>query len=300
MSVLVHGGAAVPRITKRVFLHTGTVTRGEAVCYNYDATDVSAENEAVLSASAAMWCDARRLMVERPSTTNHMHFAGVMLDDTATGPQWIPIAAPGSVCRVYTKSTVSVDMAATVGTGNIVTFGIGVNSVGVENTTYNGKFIQGGFPGEGSARMLAEGAASVPNDTYLKMAELMVGPSSGGVQVCSYISTAFSAATCIMYGVIDLSLSLTTTQETAGTISVAIGKFIGQRLIVKGPISESSAMVSVAILAPYGMTAHISAAAQTEKSLLSINAATLTGVADYVDIEWNGLKWLVRGNCIIS
>jgi hypothetical protein len=191
-------------------------------------------------------------------------------------------------------------MAGTVGTGNIVTFGIGVNSAGVENTTYNGKFIQGGFPGEGSARMLAEGAASVPNDTYLKMAELMVGPSSGGVQVCSYISTAWSAATCIMHGVIDLSLSLTTTQETAGTISIPVGKFIGQRLLVKGPITASSAMVSIGILLPYGFAPHISAAAQTEKSLISVNAATLTGATNYVDMEWSGLTWMVRGNCVIS
>lgn len=295
MSVQVHGGAAVPRLQKRVFLATGTVKTGEAVCYNWDVTDVSAENESVLSASAAMWCDARRLMVERPSTSNHMHFAGVVdsASNGITGPNWIVINVPGSVCKVYTKSTVSAGFSGNRSTGQVVTFCVGLNTVGVENTTYNGKFVQGGLPGMGSALVLAEGAASVPSDTYLKMAELLTGGQSGGVQMMALVSTAYSTATAIMHGVIDLALA-DSAGVTAGTISVADGKFVDQRFVVKGPVTDNSVAVAVnftTLFTPFISGEYLSAA-----PLVSANQATLTAATKFIDAVWNGTAWVIRSN----
>jgi hypothetical protein len=54
-----HGGAAYPKKTKRVFMLSGTANQGEAVCYQYDALTVTAENDSLGTISAADWTDAR-------------------------------------------------------------------------------------------------------------------------------------------------------------------------------------------------------------------------------------------------
>jgi hypothetical protein len=105
----VHGGGTAPTLTRRVY-YTGSdeLLEGYALCYNYDASDVTAEN-LTLSAGVAEECPARRLQVEKPSVNNCVHFAGVVSNKHAsgfTGPGWVEINMPGSICNIYAAANV--------------------------------------------------------------------------------------------------------------------------------------------------------------------------------------------------
>lgn len=192
----VHGGGAVPVRTRRVFLHTGTAYEGLAVCFNNDAVNVTAENESVASGTRGFhsaidgWSDARVLMVEAPKEGNMLTFAGVVAkeSDGVVGPNWITIHRPGSICRVYSTCIVSSLITGGIGVAAISVakvlnfcYAIQGNTAAVLTAPRSGAFLGGGFRGEGAAQMLAEGVASLPNDTYLKMARLLEGPPSGGI-----------------------------------------------------------------------------------------------------------------------
>jgi len=294
MNAYVHGGSAAPRKTKRVFLLSGTANEGEAVCYNWDALTVTAENDTLsgnlATNSAADWTDARRTMVEVPSQGNNLHFAGVVdrASDGVVGPNWITIHEPGSVCKVRTVSTVSIGIGST-GSMNqadaMLTFNISTNSVGGAGTN-NARFEIGGFMGEGSATLLAEGTASVPNDSYLKMAHLHEGPPSGGVQGGSLITLALAdSSVLIPHGVINMdNTDLTTEAETAATISVNAGKFVGQKLAFIGPTAANSVAVAVSFL-----TGVIPMSSVT---FISVTQATLSDPAEFLTMEWTGARWL--------
>lgn len=297
-----HGGAAYPKRTKRVFLLSGTAKQGESVCYNYDALTVTAENDALGTLSAADWTDARRVQVEVPSAANNMHFAGVIdrASEGVVGPNWIEVHEPGSVCKIRTVATVSAGIGGNRNTGALLTFGIAVNSVNAADTN-NGRFEIGGLPGCGSAMLLAEGAASVPGDSYLKMAILQTGPESGGVEAMSFVSTLMGDASAVLpvaiqHGVINLSTTdLETAAETAGVISVEDGKFVGQRLVVLGP----TAAVSVAVEVKFD-TAVAMATALSNTGWDTAEATTLSAPAAFVDAEWNGAAWRLIGSASIT
>lgn len=308
---VIHGGAAVPVKTKRVFLHTGTAHEGYGVNYNWDAIDCTAENEtgysgqfgtATITASIAMWCDARQLMVEAPSADNNCHFAGVVdkASDGVVGPNWITINEPGSVCKVYTKGTVSVG-GSYRNTGGTLTFTIAKSSTGGVGTN-NGMFYKTGLPGRGTAVLLAEGAASVPSDTYLKMARLMTGDESGGVQTLAsmtqILGRAATTAGVINHGVITYADAVSTGPYTAAQISVANGSFIGQHLIINGPLADASCLVSVAAVMALPFTT--GPAALTVKTLITASTANLTAETQFLDMTWNGVAWVTWANCVAT
>jgi len=210
------------------------------------------------------------------------------------GPNWITVHVPGSVCKVYTGAAVSANIGADQNYGPTRTFTVAMTSVQGADTA-NGEFNYTGLVGEGTAILLSEGAASVPNDSYLKMAELMVGPPSGGVQTQTLISVdAAASAVYINHGVINLQKT-DTAADTNGTISVPNGEFIGQHLLVRGPLAAASVAVNV----DFG-TRMVGALLSTE-SLAATPVITVLGVqlsapTHYCDVMWNGVKWVDQGS----
>jgi len=300
MSNSVSGGAA-PQKTKRVFLRSGTAHRGYAVNYNWDAVGVDAENNAFttvygrsLGTSVTDWCDARRVMVEAPTESNNMHFAGVVdhVSDGVVGPNWIQINTPGSVCEIH--AAVMVDprdgTTTTKNSGELATFNIATNSVGVAGTTVpfiNGQFRLGGLGGEGSAVILE----SDTSGSALVMAELQSGPPSGGYQTLA-MTTALTGITVINHGFV----LITSAAAAAGVASATIqdGTFVGQRLVLKVNANPTNT-VKVSFT---GATPNLSANYLAAAPLAAATAATLDAASEYIDIQWNGTKWVVQGSAV--
>jgi hypothetical protein len=291
---IVHGGSAVPKRTKRVFLRTGTAYTGYAVCYNWDAIDVTAENEALITASVNMWCDARQVMVEAPAADNNCHFAGVIDESSegVVGPNWILIHEPGSVCKIRTYGT-STTGTGYRNTGQDMAFTIAKTSVGGVGTT-NGQFYLTGFPGRGSAVLLAEGTLSLPADSYLKMARLQVGPECGGVQTIASMTLimgrAASTLGVINHGRIYFGDAVTTGPETACGISVADGSFVGQHLLIGGPVTAASCLISVQALQAVPFTT--GRAVLDASCWVTCTTGNLTASTQWMDLTWNGVAWV--------
>jgi len=298
MSNKVSGGGVIQR-TKRVFLRSGTANEGYAVCYNWDAVGVTAENETLTTApygrpvgtAITDWCDARRLMVEAPSYDNNLHFAGVVdaASDGVVGPNWISIHTPGSVCKVYCAVTIDPrdGTTTTKNSYELLNFGICTNSVGVAGSTapyINGQFRTGGQPGAGAAVALeAETSGSA-----LVQAELCEGPPSGGVQVIA-MTTTLTGATVINHG----EVVITSLAAAAGVASIAVqdGRFSGQRAIFRVSANPTNT-VKISFT---GATPNLSAEYLTAAPLVAATAASLDAADEFLDIEWNGVKWVVQG-----
>ena len=278
---VVHGGGVLKK-TKRVFLRTGTAHAGYAVCYNWDAVGVTAEND-TMSVNTAItdWCDARRVMVEAPSYENNMHFAGVVAEESngVVGPNWITIHEPGSICKIYSASTVDPrdDSISTKNSGEMLTFTIATNSAGAAGDD-NGQFKYGGLPGEGSAIILE---AETSGDA-LVMAQLLKGPASGGYQTLECLTT-HTGATAIPHGCILLSSKATA--SAVASIAVSDGKFVGQKLVIKMDSSPTNSVkVSFDGVAPLSTV------------YAAITSVDLGTADDFVALEWNGVKWVVASN----
>lgn len=298
MQGVVHGGGAIPVKTKRVFLATGKAREGYAVCYNHDVTDVTAENEAKISASAAMWCDARKLMVEEPTVLNNLQFAGIVDQSSAgvTGPAWIQIHTPGSICKVYTQSTVTT-FNTTRGQGANLSFTIAVGSAGAYTSTAlgrNGTYQYAGLFGEGSVTFLAEGAASVPGDTYLKMGKIEQGLPSGGVEVLTSTATVSCLATATEIPLIAhgrVIMSCATITAAAATISYppAVGShFDGQTLILGGPAAAATAVLVISMGSV--MCAYVSADSLGQPTRAS-TSAVMSISTQYIRAQWDGVSY---------
>lgn len=174
MEDAIHGGGLAPQHTMKVY-YTGSdkLLEGYALCYNYDVADVTAENLALTLADSLTATPARRLQVKKPNAHNALHFAGVVSarSNGVTGPGWIEINRPGSVCNIFVYADCdengSVHTAAS--SGQMLTFTC---------DTYFFKYA--GCPGSGSAIIL--GDVNRGTTKGLVQAELMTGPPSGGVQ----------------------------------------------------------------------------------------------------------------------
>lgn len=188
----VHGGGTTPVFQQKVY-YTGSdaLQEGYALCYNFDAYDVSPEN---LSAhlntgdlGADDECPARRLQVEKPSFYNSMHFAGVVARESngTTGPGWVTINRPGSVCNIYCAASVDHADSSNIATGEMLVFSTGQYY-----------FEKEGIPGSGAALILQDVDRSSTNG--LVMAELMTGLPSGGY--CALVSTMMESGTTVSAG----------------------------------------------------------------------------------------------------
>lgn len=327
----VHGGQAVPIKTKRVFLQSGTAYEGFAVCYKVNAVNVTAENEAMVTASKAYgsgaWCDARRLLVAAPDHTNAIHFAGVVAKESheVVGPNWITIHTPGSVCKIYSLSSgasagagitatdpIHSSFTTTANIARVLTYTIACNSTA--NTyisSYNGAFVYAGYPGEGSVKCMEQTTAYHGGDTTwdskcLVMAELMTGQPSGGVQLVAWGSSISSAVLSVddshdwarvltPIGISVLTVAATKPTSTAyGFISIGAGTFIGQK---KGFYVPVVAAGTAPALAYVKMVVGASTVAAVRGTTVTSVIAFGSVAGDFVEIEWLGSYWYVKALC---
>jgi hypothetical protein len=166
---------------------TDTLKEGYALCYNFDATDVTAENLTLSQADSLVETPARRLQVEKPTINNSTHFAGVVSQKFTdfTGPGWIEINMPGSVCNIWAGANCDHEAAAGIQSGQTLAFTAGAYS-----------FDYSGLPGAGSAVVLQDVDRSTT--AGLVLAELCIGNPSGGVQ--TVVSTDMSIGQAVSTG----------------------------------------------------------------------------------------------------
>lgn len=300
MSDKVSGGGVLTR-TKRVYLRSGTANEGYAVCYNYDAVGVTAENDSIsVNTAITDWCDARRVMVEVPSSINNLHFAGVVdhASDGVVGPNWILIHQPGSICKIHTDANISVRGATATAYNQaaMLTFTVGVHSAN-SFTTINGMFKFQGLPGEGSAWVLEEAAA-----TANIMAQLMTGPPSGGVQAIGTNATITALAVNSDLPLIHHGKVVTSTCNLDVTIKAAISvpraqthHFVGQRLVFD---AAGFANTTAAIHAIHFSSTIIlsTVTAVHDASMTTAVTSAACSVARYFDFQWNGTAWLLTSS----
>lgn len=289
MSNGIVGGSGVLVNTQRVFYRSGTAYEGYAVCWNFAAASIAAEGETIGYASSADWCDARRVQVEDPSFMNNMHFAGVIdgASNGVVGPNWILVHRPGSICKVHTAITVDHRDASVTSANSyqMLTFGVCTNSVGIAHSTapyINGQFQKYGLPGTGTVQVL-EAATTA---SALIMAELLTGPQSGGRQYVPNLATAIYGITVTYHGVTFLSSE--TGATTVGSCAIGDGSFVGQRKVFELDGSVTGVTVKVSF---NGYTANLSAEYLGAAAVVAVTACTLIS-GSFLDMQWNGAKWL--------
>lgn len=290
MDSTVHGGGVVPAITERVY-YTGsdTLLEGYALCYNFNASDVSAEN-LVLSAGADEECAARRLQVAKPSYLNSLHFAGVVSGKCTgfVGPGWVEINKPGSVCNIFCNADADQAGTNSVNTGQVLTFSTG---------QYYFKYA--GLPGAGAALVLQDVDRSTT--AGLVMAELLVGYPSGGYNIV-ISSQMFAGATVSTGGSVTKfpPAGITALHVTALTADVtlllkgAMGKWVGQTKIfrVLGTLDGGDDfLVSVSL-------GHRAIASTLLAMGDAAIVASLDAAGEQIMCVWTGNRWEVYPNAV--
>jgi len=312
------GGNSAFKKTKRVFLHTTAVAyEGYAMCYNWDSMGLDAEGNAfttqygrALGTIIEDWSDARRIMVESPSEDNNLHFAGVVdeCSDGVTGPNWIEIHEPGSVCKIYaslsgvagyadgiTCSYPGSGVLTSHNMGAMLTFNIGT-IVGVTDTTQTdaGEFKYTGFAGEGSAMVL-----QVASDAdQLIMAELMEGEPSGGVQCLPFgTGSDVNAGITIMVGGVTLISAATLSASGLGSAAISAGAWPGmkKKIATTAAASNLSVIISVHVPIRVAYTSGPSALAASPFTAGDTISFADCSNADqtFVYMTWTGNNWTI-------
>jgi len=291
MEDAIHGGGLAPQHTMRVY-YTGSdkLLEGYALCFNFDASDVSAEN-LTLSAGIDEECSARRLQVEKPNLNNCVHFAGVVSarSNGFTGPGWIEINRPGSVCNIYAYTVSDIVDHGSTGTGmnsgQILTF---------ELDQYY--FRYAGNSGSGSAIVLQDVLRTTAG---LVMAELMTGTPSGGVQTITSLHTtgviSVGGVVCIApFGLTVLtSVGLTALAVDAALTACLVaadGRWVGQqkRFLMTTSVGVNGVVIQVSTAKNGTNSLPITTPATYTVSLVPDNSALLA--------TWKGDYWLIELN----
>jgi len=284
----IHGGGA-PQMTMQVY-YTGTSTlyEGYALCFDFNAADVNQENAAQTSPDVGeeYFNASRRLLVEKPTEKNKIHFAGVVAEqsDGVTGPGWVTIHRPGSVCNVYAYSNCDHERSADANaSGQLLNVVVG-----------QWYMMDGGFPGTGAAMVLQDVDRSTT--AGLVMAELMSGPPSGG-----YVDVVIPAATSslsVQLSAIPVYAGVYNFVSQAAAVTAVIlstrvqsgdGKWIGQRCQFQMPAGATGSDGSISV--------EVSTAQFPFASASSLVSATiqLSAAEEFAQLEWSGVAWICNG-----
>lgn len=247
---------AFPNRKIRVYYEgTDALKEGYALCYNQDyGTAASVDTE-------------RQFRVEKPSTTNAMHFAGVVAEsgEGKQGPCEVEIYLPGSTCNVW----------------GFVNATINVTRLTFAQGQYY--FYTQGFEGQGSGK--ARQTIDRSGTAGLIYTTLEEGPQSGGVQLFTLATLeAGGAITPSLYGVTYFPVA--TIANANATYTLADGTWIGQK---KGFICEGT-MTTNDIVVTVTSPSLIAAVATAGYDVCTMDAA-----AEYLVAEWNGKCWLLQG-----
>ena len=299
---LVNGGGTSPTYTRRVF-YTGTDTlyEGYALCYNFDAADQTPEGlttngcgTAITLADSLVDTPARRLQVEKPTWKNSAHFAGVISNKSSgtTGPGWVEINMPGSVCNIYTYANCdhTNGTTETLNTGQFLTF-----------TCEQYYFRYSGFPGCGSALILGDVDRSTT--AGLCMSELMTGVASGGVQVIESVHMV-DAGVASLGGSIYVSPVGWTVNVSADAAFTAAASTLGLGAALGSLVAENTrkGFRNVVCLSAVFNAFEIGVSDCQRNCLQSIavgGSTTISGLLDTASLrgegavfEWSGVRWV--------
>ena len=301
----IHGGGAPSLTTSVYYTGSDTLLEGYTLCYDFNAYDVNQENAAQTTPNVGeeVWADARRVLVEKCTEQNKLHFAGVVAQqsDGVTGPGWVTIHRPGSVCNAYAYSNVDSEHA-TAGTE-----GAGGNSGEMVSLVVGQYYMMiGGFPGSGSALVLQDVNRS--SAAGLVMVELMTGQPSGGINFVTALSiygtTSSSAPTlsvvlggmpayCGEYRFLEPALG---SMIISGVIeSDTDGRWIGQRMRI-----AASTLVSSCV--SMQLSGVIKPAFSNQGGLITSALIALSITGDYIVIEFDGkhFVWKSGHQCLLT
>jgi hypothetical protein len=210
----------------------------------------------------------RNLVVEKPSTTNNLHFAGVAAQGyvaNASG-QWIDIIEPGCVAEVYAYKSCT----------------IGVTQITAAAGQYY--FYTQGFLGRGSA--LALQTIDRSSTKGLVQAYLQDGQESGLVEI---VTPAAGAMTGIMVAGVTYFPATSSGLGTDATFTLADGTFIGERkmFVCEGTMSTADIVVTVT-------TPQIIAAVATS----GYDVWTGDAAGEFMQAVWNGFAWEIQGKVV--
>jgi hypothetical protein len=241
-----------------------------------------------------------------------MHFAGVVSEKSneVTGPGWVEINLPGSICNIFIN--VSADHvyaddinSSGMNTGQVVTFTTGNSAASANN--YSFKYQ--GFAGCGSAIIL--GTVDRSTTKGLVQAELMSGPQSGGVQeiqastaTSAHIAEMLSATTAVMS--LGGSVGLTPTgvtilnisgQDAALTATASLGYVPGQTNGAYLPIgamkmfraAQANTLSQPLTIVTSQTTANAQISLLNSTTDNSLRIGSTTG--DCAVFCWNGVTW---------
>ncbi len=296
----IHGGAASSLTTSVYYTGSDTLLEGYALCYDFNAYDVNQENatQTTPNVGEEFYADARRVLVEKPTEQNKVHFAGVVAAESnaVVGPGWVTIHRPGSICNVYAASDVDSEnpTGGTEGAGTAV--GDLVNLVVGE---YH--FKDFGFAGSGAALILQDVNRASTNG--LVMAELMTGAPSGGInimdaQISTHNSVELTTATTLsnLLGYIPAMCGTYVVTEATVLIPIlsfpiaqADGRWAGQRMAV---YASSTISTSVSVLISGYLQTFVTdiAGGQNVRTLTSV-VLEISADADFMVLEFDGLLW---------
>jgi len=291
----IHGGGA-PMLTESVY-YTGsdTLLEGYCLCYDFNAADVDSENNALTSINVGeeVWADARRVLVEKPTEGNKLHFAGVVAaqSDGVTGPGWVTIHKPGSVCNVYTYSDVDHEVAG-AGSGQGQVMGLVVGQWYMQ---------EGAFPGSGAAMVLQDVDRS--STAGLVMAELMTGLPSGGINHLTVLTTTSGGASPSLSDVCNVvptyagiyntsiaAASTTLDNILSVPITAADGRYAGKRVkfIASTTITGLCASIWIsAVVIPF-----FSSVVPTTAPVSIM--VELSAASEYATLQFNGTNWTLE------
>lgn len=252
-------GYPLPRVTRVWTAETGAIKRGYAFCYNSDYAGV-----------ALTLADPKRLYhVEKPSTTNHMWFAGVAARDytaDASG-QYIDIVPPGNWCYVY----------------GYVSFTAGATYASAECAQWY--FRNEGLPGCGRFKALQTvDRSSTAGECFGYLED---GVQSGLTARCLPVTGD------AMTGVITHGVNYFAAITLAGnsTYTLADGTHLDQEVAIfaLGTVTTSDVVITVTSPAvPTVVTA--GPLAVTAYGTFTIDAAT-----EYLRAKWDGKAWVCTG-----
>lgn len=300
MQTQIHGSAAEVNLMRVFYRGTDTLKEGYALCFNFDALDVDAENNALTSIDVGeeFWNDARRIMVEKPAEGNKIHFAGVVSQKSngVTGPGWVEIHRPGSICNIYAFANCDHGASGiTTNTGQYVTFCPGKYY-----------FMDGGFDGEGAATVLQDVDRSTTPGPV--MAELQIGRPSCGFQVVHLLSTATAGAIsvslsvpfahCGVYAFSGDSTDYVYPEEEATTIAAAMSQLIGGVTTNVGHYKgQRFKLIALDALSSNGLSIQFSTGVSRVAGSLGRAATSgyvdLSAGNDYIEGFWDGHEWML-------
>jgi hypothetical protein len=290
---LVNGGGLGPLTTRRAY-YTGTDTlyEGYALCYNYDAADVTPENLTLSAADSVKPTSARMNQVEKPSFKNAAHFAGVVTNKSSgfTGPGFVEFYVPGSSCMIYTEADCDHESAvlATMNSGQRITF-----------TTGSYAFKHTGLAGRGSAMILGDVDRSTT--AGLVQAYLEDGPPSGGVQVIDSLAMidggAASAGGSIYYTPFGVTVNVSA-DAAFTTTATPLGTTTGSKLPIGTMKVFKNAVCASAAITPFSIIC--STAGRLVGSLAPNGLGNITGTltttslaSDSAVLVWSGNNWVL-------